>query len=228
MLRVGLTGGIGAGKSEVVAAAGRATAPCVIDADAVAREVVAPGTPGPGRGRRGVRRRTCCAATARLDRDRLGEIVFADPDAAHEAERDHPPAGRRADAPNWSAAAAAAAIVVHDIPLLAENQPRRAASTWSWWSTCRPRVQAGAAGRAQRGMTRDAGARPGCAAQATREERLAIADHRGRQLRLAGRARPARSASCGPNCAGVRWRRRVGGGMTASAAAVRPPSYSGG
>ena len=76
MLRVGLTGGIGAGKSEVsrrLAAQGAV----VIDADAVAREVVAPGTPG------------LAEVTAAfgpevlrpdgsLDRTRLGEVVFAD------------------------------------------------------------------------------------------------------------------------------------------------------
>jgi dephospho-CoA kinase len=78
MLRVGLTGGIGAGKSEVsrlLAARGAV----VIDADAVAREVVEPGTPGlaevvaafgPGVLRPG----------GDLDRPRLGEIVFADPE----------------------------------------------------------------------------------------------------------------------------------------------------
>src|SRR5438105_6310226 len=75
-LRVGLTGGIGAGKSEVarrLAALGAV----VIDADAVAREVVAPGTPGlaeivtafgPG----------ILRPDGSLDRGRLGEIVFDD------------------------------------------------------------------------------------------------------------------------------------------------------
>ena len=78
MLRVGLTGGIGAGKSEVarrLAAQGAV----VIDADAVAREVVAPGTPGlaevteifgPG----------VVRPDGSLDRPGLAEIVFADPE----------------------------------------------------------------------------------------------------------------------------------------------------
>ena len=73
-LRVGLTGGIGSGKSEVsrrLASYGAV----VIDADAVAREVVAPDTPGlaevvqefgPG----------VLRADGSLDRDRLGELVF--------------------------------------------------------------------------------------------------------------------------------------------------------
>src|SRR5438105_13745190 len=75
-LRVGLTGGIGAGKSEVARRLASYGA-VVIDADAVAREVVAPGTPG------------LAEVTAAfgpdvlrgdgtLDRDRLGELVFAD------------------------------------------------------------------------------------------------------------------------------------------------------
>ncbi len=76
MFRVGLTGGIGAGKSEVtrrLAAQGAV----VIDADLIAREVVEPGTPGlaevaaafgPG----------VLRPDGSLDRDRLGGIVFAD------------------------------------------------------------------------------------------------------------------------------------------------------
>ena len=76
MLRVGLTGGIGAGKGEVarrLAAYGA----LVIDADQVAREVVAPGTPGldeivktfgPG----------VLHPDGSLDRELLGEMVFSD------------------------------------------------------------------------------------------------------------------------------------------------------
>jgi dephospho-CoA kinase len=76
MLRVGLTGGIGSGKSEVsrrLAALGAV----LIDADALAREVVAPGTPGlaevvaafgPG----------VLGPDGGLDRPRLGDLVFAD------------------------------------------------------------------------------------------------------------------------------------------------------
>ena len=75
-LRVGLTGGIGSGKSEVsrrLASYGAV----VIDADAVAREVVAPGTPGLAEvvqefGPDVLR------GDGSLDRDRLGELVFAD------------------------------------------------------------------------------------------------------------------------------------------------------
>jgi dephospho-CoA kinase len=76
MLRVGLTGGIGSGKSEVskrLAALGAV----VVDADKAAREVVEPGTPGLARIAEafgpGVLR-----ADGALDRAKLAEIVFAD------------------------------------------------------------------------------------------------------------------------------------------------------
>ena len=77
MLRVGLTGGIGSGKSEVsrrLAAHGAV----IIDADVAARQVVAPGTPGLARIAEafgpGVLR-----PDGALDRERLGAIVFGDP-----------------------------------------------------------------------------------------------------------------------------------------------------
>src|SRR2546423_10590938 len=76
MLRVGLTGGIGTGKGEVarrLAAHGA----LVIDADAVAREVVEPGTPGLE-----AITKTFGTGVLRhdgsLDRELLGEIVFSD------------------------------------------------------------------------------------------------------------------------------------------------------
>ncbi len=118
MLRVGLTGGIGAGKSEVarrLAAQGAV----LIDADAIARQVVAPGTDG------------LAAVVAAfgagvlrpegdLDRDRLGEIVFADPpELAKLNAIIHPLVGARMA--ELEKDAGQDAIVVHDVPLLAEN-----------------------------------------------------------------------------------------------------------
>ena len=78
MLRVGLTGGIGAGKSEVSARLA-AQGAVVIDADAIAREVVEPGTEGLAEvvGAFGPE---VLLPDGRLDRPRLGEIVFADPE----------------------------------------------------------------------------------------------------------------------------------------------------
>jgi dephospho-CoA kinase len=118
VLRVGLTGGIGAGKSEVsrrLAAQGAV----VIDADGIAREVVAPGTEG------------LAAVTAEfgagvlrddgsLDRERLGEIVFADPAMLRRLNSIvHPLVGRRMD--KLEKEAGQDAIIVHDVPLIAEN-----------------------------------------------------------------------------------------------------------
>ena len=77
MLRVGLTGGIGAGKSEVsrrLAAHGAV----VIDADLAAREVVAPGTPGLAQVAEAFGP-DALGPDGALDRERLGAIVFGDP-----------------------------------------------------------------------------------------------------------------------------------------------------
>ncbi len=119
MLRVGLTGGIGAGKSEVsrrLAAQGAV----LIDADAIARQVVSPGTDG------------LAAVVAEfgdgvlrpdgsLDRERLGEIVFADPARlARLNEIIHPLVGQRMA--ELEKEAGRDAIIVHDVPLIAENQ----------------------------------------------------------------------------------------------------------
>ncbi|TYK47775.1 dephospho-CoA kinase [Actinomadura decatromicini] len=118
MLKVGLTGGIGSGKSEVSALL-RARGAVVVDADRIAREVVEPGTPG------------LAAVVAEfgedvllpsggLDREKVGRIVFADPErlAALNAIV-HPLVGERTE--ELMAAAPADAVVVYDVPLLAEN-----------------------------------------------------------------------------------------------------------
>ncbi|HET7012626.1 MAG TPA: dephospho-CoA kinase [Streptosporangiaceae bacterium] len=118
MLRVGLTGGIGMGKSEVsrrLAAQGAV----LIDADAIAREVVAPGTPGLDQVIEtfGVELRK---PDGSLDRDRLGEIVFADAGKLGQLNAIvHPLVGQRMV--ELESSAASDAIVVHDVPLIAEN-----------------------------------------------------------------------------------------------------------
>lgn len=171
MLKVGLTGGIGSGKSEVSRRL-RGHGAVVIDADRIAREVVEPGTPG------------LAAVVAEfgedvllpdgaLDREKVGRIVFADPDrlAALNAIV-HPLVGERMQ--ELMDAAPADAVVVYDVPLLAEN---------------------GLAGMydevvvvdapeevqldrlvARRGMTEE-DARARMAAQASRADRRAVATH---------------------------------------------------
>lgn len=119
MLRVGLSGGIGSGKS-MVAARFRELGAFVIDADQLAREVVELGTPG-------LRQVTeafgdaVLAEDGSLDRTTLGKIVFAD-----EAKRLtlnailHPLIGERTG--ELMQAMGEDAVVVHDVPLLVENR----------------------------------------------------------------------------------------------------------
>jgi dephospho-CoA kinase len=169
VLRIGLTGGIGAGKSEVARRLASYGA-VVIDADAVAREVVAPGTPGlaevVAEFGSGVLR-----PDGALDRGRLGEIVFADEESRRKLNAIiHPRVGTRMR--ELEEAAAGAAIVVHDIPLLAENHLAGQFDLVVVVDVA-PRVQLDRLAR-ERGLTRDQ-ARARMAAQATRAERLAIA-----------------------------------------------------
>jgi dephospho-CoA kinase len=117
LLRVGLTGGIGSGKSTVADELARRGA-VIIDADQLAREVVEPGTPGLAQivARFGDR----VLVGGRLDRAALAKIVFADPQARRELESIIHPAVRRRAA-ELEAAAPSRSIVVHVIPLLVET-----------------------------------------------------------------------------------------------------------
>ena len=98
---VGLTGGIGSGKS-TVAGLLAARGAVVIDADAIAREVVEPGTAGAGRARRALRARDPDARRP-LDRAELAARAFVTEDAQEGPRSDHasgdrrgvPPADRR-------------------------------------------------------------------------------------------------------------------------------------
>ncbi|SHT70657.1 dephospho-CoA kinase [Mycobacteroides abscessus subsp. abscessus] len=118
MLRIGLTGGIGAGKSTV----SRTLAGCgafIVDSDVIAREVVEPGTPGLAALVEAFGE-TILRADGALDRPALAAIAFQDDE--HRATLNgivHPLVGaRRAE---LIAAAGEEAVVVEDIPLLTEN-----------------------------------------------------------------------------------------------------------
>lgn len=118
MLRVGLTGGIGSGKSEVSRRL-RALGAVVIDSDVLAREVVAKGTDGLAEvvGEFGPE---VLDEHGALNRPKLGAIVFGDDEARKRLEAIvHPRV--RARAAEIEAAAGPDAIVVHDIPLLVET-----------------------------------------------------------------------------------------------------------
>ena len=116
-MRVGLTGGIGSGKSTVSVLLAEHGA-VVIDYDLIAREVVEPGMPalaaiverfGPA----------ILLPDGHLDRPALGSIVFGDESARRDLEAiTHPAIGQLA----WSrdASTPAGAVIVHDHPLLIE------------------------------------------------------------------------------------------------------------
>ena len=169
MLRIGLTGGIGSGKSTVSRLLGEHGA-VVVDADVIAREVVAPGTPGlaaiveafgP----------TALAADGSLDRPGLAAVVFADPEARRRLDGIvHPLV--RARAGELEAAAPADAVVVHDVPLLAETGQ---GSSYDLVVVVEADPAVRVARLVQRGLTAD-DARARIAVQATDEQRRAIAD----------------------------------------------------
>lgn len=170
MLTVGLTGGIGAGKSEV----SRLLVACgavLIDADRIAREVVEPGTPGLAAVVEAFGQEVL-AADGSLDRPRLGSIVFADPDRLAVLNSIvHPLVGARSR--ELEQAAAEDAVVVHDVPLLAENGLAPLYDVVIVVDAS-PETQLDRLVRL-RGMT-EQDARARMAAQATREQRREIAD----------------------------------------------------
>ena len=170
-VRVGLTGGLASGKSTVSAILAELGA-VVIDADLIAREVVARGTPGLeaivaefGAG--------LLTADGDLDRAAMGALVFGDPEARRRLEAIiHPLVHRRSA--ELEQEAGASAVVVHDIPLLAEVG--RAGSFDAVIVVDAPAELQVSRMVEDRGWTRqDAESR--IAAQATREDRLAIATH---------------------------------------------------
>jgi dephospho-CoA kinase len=170
VINVGVTGGIGSGKSEVTARLARQGA-VLIDADGLAREAVAPGTPGLAAvvARFGP---SVLAADGSLDRAALARVVFAD-DAGRRALEAivHPYVEQRTR--QIVAAAPADAVVVHDVPLLVENELQE---RYDMVVVVDAPVEAQLdrlVGR--RGMSEE-DARARLAAQASREERLAAAD----------------------------------------------------
>lgn len=170
-LRVGLTGGVASGKSTVAAMLAELGA-VVIDADALAREVVAPDTDGLARVVEEFGPQVLTGA-GELDRAALGAVVFADEGARRRLEAIvHPLVHARSH--ELETAAAPGALVVHDIPLLAESG--RAERFDAVIVVDAPREVQVERMTSQRGWTlEEAEAR--IAAQATREQRLAIATH---------------------------------------------------
>lgn len=118
MLRVGLTGGIGSGKS-TVARLLTDLGSVVVDADAVARDVVEPGMPALS----AIRERfgdAVFTSDGGLDRPALGRVVFADPAALADLEGiTHPAIWKRTA--ELMAAVPPDTVLVHDMPLIVEK-----------------------------------------------------------------------------------------------------------
>ena len=170
MILIGLTGGIGSGKSTVSALlAGRGA--IIIDADAIARELQAPGAPLLSELSKKFGA-SIIDASGTLDRAALATIAFSDPEALKDLNKIvHPAIAKEMDA-RLTAQRATDNVVVLDIPLLAEN-PR--AGLCGIVVVDIPIDLAVSRLVEFRSMAED-DARARIAKQATREERQAIAD----------------------------------------------------
>jgi dephospho-CoA kinase len=169
MLRIGLTGGIGSGKSTVSALLAERGAR-IVDADVLAREVVAPGSPGLaavvdafGDG--------VLADDGSLARPALAAVVFGDPSARATLDGIvHPLV--RARAVELITAMPDDAVVVQDIPLLVETGQ---AGSFDLVLVVEADQATRVARLVQRGLSEE-DARARIAAQATDEQRRAVAD----------------------------------------------------
>lgn len=170
MLLIGLTGGIGAGKSTVSSALARRGA-VVIDADAITRELQRPGQPvfdamverfGAG----------IVRADGELDRQAVADLVFPDPDALADLNAIVHPAVGAEIARRMEAEVDTDHVVILDVPLLVESG--RSDMVGTIVVDCDPEIAV------ERLMTHrgfgEADARARIARQASREERLAHAD----------------------------------------------------
>ncbi|MEO7953138.1 MAG: dephospho-CoA kinase [Polaromonas sp.] len=171
--RIGLTGGIGSGKSTV----GRMLVACgaaLVDADGISRQLTAPGGAALAAlaGRFGVQ---AIAPDGAMDREYMRQLAFADPAVKQQLEAIiHPLVGDEAFRQSRAAVAAGRACIVFDIPLLVESGRWRAQLDRVLVVDCREATQI------ERVMARNGLAREMVekimAAQASRAQRLAAAD----------------------------------------------------
>ena len=173
MLRVGLTGGIGSGKSEVARRLAEHGA-VLIDADVAAREVVVPGSPGLAQVAAAFGD-SVLRPDGSLNRERLGEMVFGDPGLRARLNAIVHPLVREwmQEAERAAVQADDNAIVVHDVPLLAESRGKAGFDAVIVVDVP-PDLQLERL-VSRRGMPAEQ-ARARIAAQASREQRLAVAD----------------------------------------------------
>lgn len=169
-VRLGLTGGIGSGKSTVAALLVQLGAE-LIDADAISRASTAPG----GSAIEAVRTAfgdEFITAEQAMDRDRMRACIFADPTARARLEAIiHPLVRAEIDR---RLAALPGGVAVLDLPLLAESSAWRARCDLVWVVDCAAETQIRRVMQ-RNGWTRDQ-VQAVLAAQASREQRLAIAD----------------------------------------------------
>ena len=171
-MRIAVTGGIGSGKSAVTARLAERGA-VVIDADRIASEVVEPGTPGlaavvaefgPG----------ILTPEGALDRPAMAAIVFSDEERRRALEAIvHPLVGRRSQ--ELLDAAPADALVVYDVPLLAESADLGRADGFDRVVVVTAPVETRVQRLVGRGLSEE-DARARITAQASDDARLAIAD----------------------------------------------------
>jgi dephospho-CoA kinase len=174
-MKIGLTGGIGAGKSAVSARFAHHGA-VIVDADTIAREVVEPGTPGLS-AITAEFGRDILAVDGTLDRAALATIVFADPERRTALEQIvHPLVALRSG--QMIAAAPPQAVVVYDVPLLAELvvKGQRTTDEYDHVVVVEAPVETRIPRLVARGLP-DWDAEARIASQCTDEERRAIADH---------------------------------------------------
>lgn len=172
-MRIGLTGGIGSGKSTVLAMLQDLGA-AAIDADAISRATTAAGGAAIPHiaGRFGPEFITADGA---LDRVRMRERAYAQPQARRELERIiHPLVGEEIERQVQAAQAQGARCIVFDIPLLVESGRWRARLDRVLVVDCEPETQV-ARVTARSGLAPDE-VRAIIAAQAPRALRLAAAD----------------------------------------------------
>lgn len=170
LVRLGLTGGIGSGKSTVAAVLQRLGA-TLIDADAISRASTAVG----GSAIAAIRHEfgaEFITPEGAMDRDRMRTLVFADPAAKQRLEHIiHPLVRAEIDR---QCAAQPHGCAVLDLPLLVESSAWRERVDTIWVVDCQPETQI------QRVMQRNGWPRDQVeavlAAQASREQRLAVAD----------------------------------------------------
>jgi dephospho-CoA kinase len=173
-LRLGLTGGIGSGKSTVASILARAGA-AVMDADAISRSLTQPG----GRAIPAILAEfgeTLISPDGAMDREAMRELVFSNPSSKRQLEAIvHPLVGQVLQEQSHAAVAAGHACLVYDVPLLVESGDRwRRQVNWVCVVDCEVETQI------QRVMARNQLGRADIeriiSQQASRQQRLACAD----------------------------------------------------